>query len=290
MKASFHREKSEAEADVVIISGRGASRRTMQCVTLSLYTGGVSDYRNTLEPDAHGPTGILVTRLDEESDSDRSKPTGEPPGAGYYAQWKPVIDVVLATTMLLILAPMMALTMLIVMLTSRGPAIYAQKRLGRSGKPFFVYMIRTTFDESARKTDARWSAKGDPRMTPFGRFIRFSHLDELPMLMNIIRGEMSLIGPRPERPEFFADVARAFPAYRERLRVRPGITGLAQVELPPDTYDASIGRKLAFDMFYVRHFGLLLDIKILFATTLMCLGVRSSVYVRILDLPERGND
>jgi lipopolysaccharide/colanic/teichoic acid biosynthesis glycosyltransferase len=244
----------------------------------------VPDYRSTLEPDAHGPTGILVTGLYGASDSVDSKPTGEPSGVGHYARYKPVIDVILAMMMLLITAPMILLTMFIVRLTSRGPGLYAQKRLGLNGKPFFAYKIRTMFDESERKTGPH-SIKGDPRVTFVGRFIRWSHLDELPMLVNIIRGEMSLIGPRPERPKFFGDLVRAFPQYGERLRVRPGVSGLAQVEVPPDTDLAGVRLKLAFDIFYVRHYGPLLDLKILFATTLKYLGVPTGAYVRLLGLP-----
>jgi lipopolysaccharide/colanic/teichoic acid biosynthesis glycosyltransferase len=120
---------------------------------------------------------------------------------------------------------------------------------------------------------ARWCLPGDPRVTAVGRLLRATHLDELPQLWNILKGDMSLVGPRPERPEFVVQLEKVLPQYRERLRVRPGVTGLAQVQLPPDIDVESVRRKLACDLAYVRHLGLWLDLCLLALTALHLTGV-----------------
>ena len=158
--------------------------------------------------------------------------------------WKPAMDRVFAAVLLVPAAPVMLVVMGLVRLTSPGPMIYRQTRLGRGGRPFTMYKIRTMIHDCERLTGARWLTPGDCRVTPIGRFLRATHLDELPQLWNILRGEMSLVGPRPERPEIVPQLERVLPAYRERLRVRPGVTGLAQVQLAPDTDLESVRRKL----------------------------------------------
>jgi lipopolysaccharide/colanic/teichoic acid biosynthesis glycosyltransferase len=117
----------------------------------------------------------------------------------------------------------------------------------------------------------RWASRGDPRITPLGHYLRRFHVDELPQLWNVIRGDMCLVGPRPERPEFIPSLEKALPHYTDRLLVRPGITGLAQVQLPPDTDLASVRRKLAYDLYYVRHLSPWLDLRILLCTLLYLL-------------------
>ena len=113
----------------------------------------------------------------------------------------------------------------------RGPVIYSQTRLGQCGRPFTIYKIRTMLPNCEATTGPRWSTADGPRITPVGQFLRRAHLDELPQLWNILRGEMSLVGPRPERPEFVTQLEQAIPCYRERLAVRPGVTGMAQIQL-----------------------------------------------------------
>jgi lipopolysaccharide/colanic/teichoic acid biosynthesis glycosyltransferase len=122
------------------------------------------------------------------------------------------------------------------------------------------------YHECERHSGARWSTPGDTRVTPVGRFLRASHIDELPQLWNILTGEMSLVGPRPERPEFVPTLEAAIPRYRERLRVRPGVTGLAQVQLPPDTDLGSVRCKLACDLVYIERLTFWLDFRILVGT------------------------
>ncbi|MFM7148682.1 MAG: sugar transferase, partial [Gemmataceae bacterium] len=127
--------------------------------------------------------------------------------------------------------------------------------------------IRSMYHNCEKKSGVVWSSgKGDPRVTPVGRFLRRSHFDELPQLLNIFKGDMTLVGPRPERPEFVPQLERAVPRYRERLLIPPGVTGLAQVHLGPDTDLSSVERKLAFDLYYAQEVGLWMDIKIVLAT------------------------
>ena len=142
------------------------------------------------------------------------------------------------------------------------------------------------YQDSERHSGATWSLPGDPRVTPVGRVLRSTHLDELPQLINVVMGEMSLVGPRPERPEFLARLERAFPDYRRRLAVRPGVTGLAQVQRPPDTGLESVRRKLAYDLSYVDGMGPWLDLRIILATPLKCLGVPFARIGVVLRLPD----
>jgi lipopolysaccharide/colanic/teichoic acid biosynthesis glycosyltransferase len=134
-----------------------------------------------------------------------------------------------------------------------------------------MYKIRSMVVDS-EKHGACWSKPGDPRITRIGRFLRKTHLDELPQLWNVLCGHMSLVGPRPERPEFVPSLEQAIPRYRERLLVRPGLTGLAQVQLPPDTDLDSVRRKLAYDLFYIRHASLSLDVRLIIVTAFYLLG------------------
>jgi lipopolysaccharide/colanic/teichoic acid biosynthesis glycosyltransferase len=144
--------------------------------------------------------------------------------------------------------------------------LYSQTRLGRRGKPFRIYKIRTMHYDCERLSGPAWSTHGDTRVLPVGRLLRRLHIDELPQLWNILRGDMSLVGPRPERPEFVPQLERLLPCYRQRLSVQPGLTGLAQVHLPPDSDLESVRRKLAFDLYYIRRGNLWLDVRILAAT------------------------
>src|SRR5262249_19201355 len=153
-------------------------------------------------------------------------------------------------------------------LTSRGPVFYSQTRLGKDGKPFVIQKLRTMVNNCEALTGARWATPGDPRVIPVGRLLRELHLDELPQLWNVLRGEMSMVGPRPERRGLVRTRERAPPHYRERLGVGPGTPGMAQVHLPADTDLASVRRKLAFDLYYVRHQNPWLDLKLIGCTAL----------------------
>jgi lipopolysaccharide/colanic/teichoic acid biosynthesis glycosyltransferase len=197
----------------------------------------------------------------------------EPLGNSWYLRCKGGLDVLAASILLVLTAPMIILAALLVRLTSRGPAFYTQTRVGHDGRLFTIFKIRTMVHNCESLSGPRWSIPGDPRITWLGQFLRQTHIDELPQLFNVLRGEMSLIGPRPERPEFTAKLERALPAYPERLRVRPGVTGLAQVHLPGDTSLASVRLKLAHDLFYIQQLSIGLEVRILFCTLLRVLGV-----------------
>ncbi len=148
--------------------------------------------------------------------------------------WKSSSDVVIAGILMVLTAPLIFAAWVLVRLMLRGPGFYSQIRLGLSGRHFRIYKLRSMTHDCERETGPRWSTRGDSRVTPFGRFLRSTHIDELPQLLNILRGDMSW-GPSPGAPEIAARLERALPCYCERLQIRPGVTGLAQVQLPPDT-------------------------------------------------------
>lgn len=184
----------------------------------------------------------------------------------WYSAAKRLVDLVLGLAMLVLAMPILVFMAVLVKLTSRGPIFYSQTRVGKGGRPFTIWKVRSMYHDCERFSGIQWSQAGDPRVTPVGRFLRRSHLDELPQLWNILRGDMSLIGPRPERPEFVPQLEKAIPRYRERLLVLPGVTGLAQIHLGPDTDLASVERKLAFDLYYIKQLSLWTDARVFLAT------------------------
>jgi sugar transferase (PEP-CTERM system associated) len=179
---------------------------------------------------------------------------------------KRAMDVAVSLMLLVLTLPVMLMTALLIKLDSPGPVLYRQKRLGLHGKVFTLCKFRSMRVDAEAGGDPRWAQQQDPRVTRVGRFIRPMRIDELPQLINVLLGEMSMIGPRPERPHFVEQLARVIPLYRERAYVKPGITGWAQVNYP---YGASVEdarEKLAYDLYYVKNRGLLLDLLILLAT------------------------
>jgi lipopolysaccharide/colanic/teichoic acid biosynthesis glycosyltransferase len=189
-----------------------------------------------------------------------------------YARVKVCLEWLGALALLPLALPLMAALAVLLRCTSEGPALYSQMRLGRAGRPFRMYKLRTMMHGCETATGPVWSAQGDPRVTTIGRWLRATHLDELPQLWNVLRGEMSLIGPRPERPELAAVIERTLPDFRARLRVRPGITGLAQMQLPADSDLHAVRHKLASDLLYVQKLGPALDARIALATVCHLLG------------------
>ena len=175
------------------------------------------------------------------------------------------LDVVVSATALLFLAPLLCLIAMAVALTSPGPVLYVQERTGLNGRPFNLLKFRS-MRADAEAGGAQWAAQRDSRVTPLGRALRLSRMDELPQLLNVLGGSMSLVGPRPERPVFVAQLQAVIPHFGERTRVRPGITGWAQVNYP---YGASVEdarQKLAYDLYYLQHRSLLLDLRIMLMT------------------------
>lgn len=198
---------------------------------------------------------------------------------------KRFFDIVFSVVILLVMSPIVALAMVLVKVVSRGPVIYSQVRLGYKGRPFTLYKIRTMRVDSELLTGARWASRHDPRVVPFGRILRLSHIDELPQLVNVFKGEMSLVGPRPERPEIAAQLQRVIASYDDRLLIRPGLTGLAQVQLPPDEDLDSVRRKLACDLHYLRSHTLWLDLRLLISTALGICGAPFALSSILLGIP-----
>lgn len=219
-------------------------------------------------------------------DTTSSRGIATPPAAAsVYTGIKRGLDCTLAALFLLLCAPFLALFVAAIRLTSRGPAIYRQTRLGLNDEPFVLYKLRTMPHECERLTGPCWAVPNDPRATAVGRFLRAFHLDELPQLWNVARGDMSLIGPRPERPEIITRLERQIPSYAQRRQVRPGITGLAQLQLPPDTSVACVRRKLVYDLYYVQQLSPWLDVRIFFGTFLKLAGIPYRVLHSIGTVP-----
>lgn len=166
----------------------------------------------------------------------------------------------------LVLLPVMALAALAVKLSSRGPVLFRQARVGRNGNVFTLYKFRSMYANAEAQTGAVWASKDDPRVTPVGRWLRRARIDELPQLWNVLLGDMSVVGPRPERPEFVKVLAEKIPYYRQRHCAKPGITGWAQINHKyGDSVEDTI-TKLEFDLYYIKHISPALDIYILFQT------------------------
>ncbi len=179
---------------------------------------------------------------------------------------KRMVDLLGALTALTLASPMLLLVALGVKLTSKGPILYRQVRVGKNGALFGMYKFRSMRIDAEANGPVWSSGAGDPRLTPIGGFLRHSHVDELPQLWNVLRGVMSLVGPRPERPHFVSQLDQLIPDYHHRHIVKPGITGLAQVYYRYDTTVADVKKKLRFDRLYVQRLGLRLDMMILLRT------------------------
>jgi lipopolysaccharide/colanic/teichoic acid biosynthesis glycosyltransferase len=191
----------------------------------------------------------------------------------WYASVKTGLDYTIAILLLPVALALVALSVLAVKMTSPGPVFYTQTRLGLNGRRYKIIKIRTMHHNCEARTGIQWAQKNDNRITLVGRFLRFAHIDELPQLWNVLRGEMSLVGPRPERPEVIQakGLEQHVPGYRHRLRVKPGVTGLAQVQLPADTDLTSVRHKVVYDLYYVQNQSLLLDLRVLLATVFKAL-------------------
>jgi sugar transferase (PEP-CTERM system associated) len=177
-----------------------------------------------------------------------------------------IMNLIGAAAGVIITAPLMALVALAVKLTSPGPVLYRQQRVGVDGVTFTLYKFRSMRMDAEASTGAVWAAKDDPRVTAVGRIIRRIRFDELPQFFNVLKGEMSIVGPRPERPEFVKTLTEKIPYYRQRHYVRPGITGWAQISYKyGDTFEDTI-TKLEYDLFYIKNMSVSLDVYIIFHT------------------------
>jgi sugar transferase (PEP-CTERM system associated) len=177
---------------------------------------------------------------------------------------------------LVLALPLMLLTAILVKISSRGPIFYRQKRVGLNGETFTLYKFRSMYADAEARTGAVWATVDDPRITPVGRWLRRLRLDELPQLWNVVRGHMAIVGPRPERPEFVELLTQQIPYYRQRLAVKPGITGWAQIhhKYGDTALDAMI--KLEYDLYYIKHVAPMLDFYIMFHTVKVMLLTRGA--------------
>jgi exopolysaccharide biosynthesis polyprenyl glycosylphosphotransferase len=178
------------------------------------------------------------------------------------APLKRFVDLLAASVLLVMAAPVMVGAAVLIRLTSPGPILYSQLRVGVRGRRFRLWKFRSMRLDAEQLTGPVWAAEDDPRVTPLGRILRKTRVDELPQLWNILRGEMSLTGPRPERPAFVERFSESIPGYRQRLAVRPGLTGWAQVMHHYGGCEADVVAKLQYDLYYIKHWSLLLDLRI----------------------------
>lgn len=185
---------------------------------------------------------------------------------------KRTFDVLVVVALLPVVVPIAAITALLIAMEGKGPVIYRQERVGMRGKSFWLLKFRSMRNDAEKDGKPRWAAVGDARVTPLGRWLRRTRIDELPQLWNVLNGEMSFVGPRPERPAFVAMLAEEIPFYAARLSIKPGLTGWAQVRY---SYGASVEqslRKLEYDLYYVKNHSLWLDLRILVETVRVVLS------------------
>jgi lipopolysaccharide/colanic/teichoic acid biosynthesis glycosyltransferase len=178
-----------------------------------------------------------------------------------FKQFKRLMDILLSCLGLTITLPVLGFCAAVIKITSHGPVIYRQIRVGINGELFKIYKLRTMYLDAEKDTGAMWARRDDPRITPIGKFLRKSHIDEIPQLINVIKGEMSIVGPRPERPEMVRDLKVLIRDYEKRLQVKPGITGLAQIYHKYDESITDVRKKIKYDLLYIKKMCWLLEIK-----------------------------
>jgi exopolysaccharide biosynthesis polyprenyl glycosylphosphotransferase len=191
----------------------------------------------------------------------------------YLRIYKPIFDFLLSCLFIIVSLPLWIVIAISIKLDTKGPILYKQKRVGNRKPSFTAFKFRSMTQDAEKQTGPVWADKNDPRITKVGRFLRRFRLDELPQLLNVIKGDMSLVGPRPERPFFVEKLMKEFPFYVRRLKVRPGITGWAQVKHSYDEKIEDVREKLRYDFYYIENVDIWLDFKILLSTLwVMCSG------------------
>ncbi|WP_255488157.1 MULTISPECIES: sugar transferase [Ornithinibacillus] len=211
-----------------------------------------------------------TTRLNNDYTTSTSMPNlQEKQKADFYRYFKRTIDIMMSLLCLPVAILIVGIFSILIKLDSPGPLFYLQERVGQYGRYFKLYKLRSMYVD-AEKDGPRWASEKDPRVTKVGRMMRRTRIDELPQIINILKGEMSFIGPRPERPIFTAEFEARYPGFTKRLAVKPGLTGLAQVK---GGYHISPKEKLELDLYYIENKGILLDLQILLKTVkVVCLG------------------
>ncbi|MES1255836.1 MAG: undecaprenyl-phosphate glucose phosphotransferase [Acidobacteriota bacterium] len=186
------------------------------------------------------------------------------PLQGFNSLVKRALDIAISVTGLVALGIPLALTGLVIRLTSRGPVLFRQERTGLDGRPFTIVKFRSMYDDAERETGPVWTKPDDPRVTPLGRFLRRSNIDELPQLWNVLRGDMSIVGPRPERPHFVEQFRHKIPSYMLRHKVKAGLTGWAQVN--GWRGNTPLEKRIEYDLYYIENWSVRLDLKIMWLT------------------------
>lgn len=181
----------------------------------------------------------------------------------FYEIYKRVLDIVSSLLGLIIGLPIMIIVAILIKIDDKGPIFYTQERLGKNEKKFLVYKIRSMRVDAEKYGGAQWAQKDDPRVTKIGKFIRKTRIDEIPQLFNILKGDMSLIGPRPERPELTYKFNEKIPGFINRLKIKPGLTGWAQVN---GGYDITPEEKMIWDIEYINNRNFILDMRIILKT------------------------
>lgn len=179
---------------------------------------------------------------------------------------KRVVDIVASILILVVTAPLWIFVGIAIKLNSPGPLVYSQERVGKNGKLFRMHKFRSMYQDAEARSGPVWATQNDPRITSVGRFLRKTRLDEIPQFMDVLRGDMSLVGPRPERPHFVEKLSKEVPLYKRRLAVKPGITGWAQIKQGYDTSIEDVKSKVRYDLFYIENMSFRMDLKILIMT------------------------
>ncbi|MBN1983266.1 MAG: sugar transferase [Chitinivibrionales bacterium] len=189
----------------------------------------------------------------------------------WQAQIKRLFDVISAISVLTLGSPLWLFLAWLIRKTSPGPAVYKQERIGQYGKPFIMMKFRSMYQDAEKRSGPAWATENDPRITPLGRILRKTRLDEIPQFINVLKGEMSLVGPRPERAFFIEKLKEEIPWYIRRIKMKPGITGWAQVKHKYDASIEDVKKKVIYDLYYFENMSLLLDIKIILRTIIVAL-------------------
>jgi len=184
---------------------------------------------------------------------------------------KRIMDIFISLLILIFSSPILILTAIAIKIDSKGPVLFKQERLGQNGKPFNVLKFRSMIVDAEKYSGPVWSQKDDPRVTRMGKFVRRARIDEIPQMINVLKGEMSLVGPRPERAFFVEKLSQEIPYYKRRLKVRPGVTGWAQIKHKYDETIEDVKIKLRYDLFYIENMSIRMDFKILLRTVYVVL-------------------
>jgi len=252
--------------DRVIIASPAALREVVEDLALN----NESEVRVEVIPELYE---IFIGTVDSTVSDIPLMELTRPESPGWFRLAKRLLDTALALVLLVALSPVLLLAALGILLTMGWPIVYTQDRTGRDLRPFNVVKFRTMVRDAEQRSGPVLAEEDDPRITPLGRLLRRYRIDELPQVVNILKGDMSFVGPRPERPFFVEQHLAEIPGYRERFRVKPGVTGLAQVS---GSYATTPERKLKYDLIYLYHQSLLMDVQILVETVRVVLTGRGA--------------